>query len=318
MFFKGDQEDLEYSKYVDRVKVLSRQINELKFSEKMNWGRRIDEIKKIFEKDGRSKISKIISLIKHRINYKRLLRMRSPFGVQNRTYSSPDYFSKYKIAVYTCVFGKYDTLLEPICHPDNIDYYVITDNDLPSSSEWKKIDISPYERILEKMDNVEKNRWFKMNPFEIFSQYKYSVYIDGNIRPVSDFTEFINRLGSCGIGMFWHRANNCIYQEALFNKYLVKKVPDEMIDRQIKYLKSKRMPKNYGMTTCNIIAREHDNPTCRKLMKDWWSEFYHHCKRDQLSFPYVAWKNRIPMKEIAVLGDDAWKTDTLLIEDHIY
>ena len=36
------------------------------------------------------------------------------------------YFSDKKIAVYTALFGQYDTIKEPCIHPDNIDYYIFT------------------------------------------------------------------------------------------------------------------------------------------------------------------------------------------------
>ena len=317
MYHSNDTAEDEYIKYVNGLKILTRQINALKYSKEMDYGKKIISIRDAVNKTGQSKFKNIINLIKRQIHFQKIIKQQSKAIVKRENVYAPDYFSSDRIAVYTCVFGKYDSLLEPILYPDNIDYYVITDNDVRLSSGWKRKDISQYNKILCNMDNVEKNRWFKMHPFDVFPEYKYSVYIDGNIRPVSDFTEFVNRIGPCGVGMFWHRANNCVYQEALFNKYLVKKVPNETIDKQVKYLKSKGMPRNYGMTSCNIIAREHDNPICRKLMKEWWYEFYHHCKRDQLSFPYVAWKNNISMEEIAVLGNDAWNTDTLIIEDHL-
>lgn len=236
--------------------------------------------------------------------------------IQTYEYDTPNYFSDQRIAVYTCFFGNYDTLENPICTPDNIDYYVITDQLIPNGSIWKKVDISLYENILKGYSNVEKNRWFKMFPDKVFSDYRYSVYVDGNVVPVTDFTEFINKIGNPGIAMYNHSTNNCVYQEALYNKYRIKKISAKDVDKQVAHLKKEGMPIHYGMTTCNVIARDHYSPISQKLMENWWEEFMNGCRRDQLSFPFVVWKNGIAMKDIARLGPDVWSSKALYVKRH--
>ncbi|HHU56477.1 MAG TPA: DUF616 domain-containing protein [Acholeplasmataceae bacterium] len=237
--------------------------------------------------------------------------------VCNHSFEKPNYFHSEKIAVYTCVFGKYDIIEEPYCKPNNVDYYVITDQEVPSNSLWKKIDIKEYDNELKGMSNVEKNRWFKMFPHKFLKNYKYSVYVDGNVVPVTDFTEFINRIKFPGVAMFRHSANDCVYKEALFNKYRIKKTPSKEIDIQVEFLKKQGMPENYGMTTCNVIARDHNNELCLQLMEDWWNEFITRCRRDQMSFTYVAWKNNVKIEDIAQLGPDVWEASSLYIKRHI-
>lgn len=261
----------------------------------------------------REKIGRVIKNYIYKIKLKQKIKH---FKKHDDTLSPPNYFSDHRVAVYTCIFGKYDHIYEPLCFPDNIDYYIITDLELPTTTRWKKIQLNSFENILNGMTNVEKNRWFKMHPHLVFKEYKYSIYIDGNIVPVTDFTEFINRIGYPGVAMYWHGANDCVYQEALYNKYLVRKISNRDLDKHIEYLKTEGMPKDYGMTTCNVIARDHDNKICLDLMNNWWNEFCNHCKRDQISFPYVVWQNRILMKDIAKLGNDVWNSSALLIMDH--
>ncbi len=229
---------------------------------------------------------------------------------------APNYFSDKRIAVYTCVFGKYDELSEPVCQPNNVDYYIITDQSVPKTSKWKKVDISEYAQNIKGLSNVEKNRWFKMHPHLVFKDYKYSVYMDGNIIPVSDLTEYINRLGKCGIGMFWHN-NNCVYQEAYWNRYSIHKINKEELDKHVRYLKAKGMPENYGLVTCNVIVRDHENPLCIRIMDEWWQEFCANCKRDMISFPYVVWKNKVPMDDIATLGYCVWDDDSVIVKPHV-
>ena len=50
-------------------------------------------------------------------------------------------------------------------------------------------------------------------------------------------------------------------------------------------------PPNNGLINGGIILRHHNEPDCKKVMEDWWSEIKYNSKRDQLSFNYAAWKN---------------------------
>lgn len=279
-------------------------------------GLRYQKIIQLFQHGIVGCVARIWKYISNKKDTKILMKKKTPFSRDNMQLSAPNYFSNKRIAVYTCVFGNYDQLQEPICHPNNIDYYIITDLEVPDASSWSKIDLKPFHEKIEGFTNVERNRWFKMHPDQVFTDYNYSIYIDGNVMPVTDFTEFVNRIGSCGVAMYWHRYNNCVYQEALYNRYAVRKISTKELDEHVQYLKEQGMPREYGMTTCNVIARDHDNPICLKLMDDWWNEFMMHCRRDQMSFPYVAWKNNVNMNDIATLGSDVWSSDALIVLQH--
>lgn len=217
----------------------------------------------------------------------------------------PNYFSKERIAVYTCIIGKYDTLVEPGVLPDNCDFYIVTDQPVPCDTKWEKIDISQYQDMISGLTNAEINRFFKMKPDLIFPDYKYSIYLDGNIKPVSDLTEFVNLIGPTGIAAHNHSIRNDVFEEAEVLRFLKRDKP-ERIDRHIRYLISTGMPRNYGLIECNVIAREHNNPTCKKIMEDWWEEFRNYSKRDQISFIHVLYMDRIDPKEIGTLGDNVF------------
>lgn len=306
----------EYIAHMAALSEMCRMVHALHNGEEFIQGNRVKKLR-IYAKKGIFGIAEgFITKCKSAYGWHQIRKHERPIKRVCRAQMEPNYFSNERIAVYTCIFGHYDTIQRPMSYPDNVDYYIITDLDMRDACGWKKYDISAYENLLKGKTNVEKNRWFKMHPHEIFKEYRYSVYVDGNVLPVTDFTEFVNQIGNSGIAMYWHSPNNCIYQEALQNKYIVKKISPAEVDKQVAYLRHQGMPEDYGMTTCNVIARDHTNSICTKLMDDWWTEFSQHCKRDQLSFPYVAWKNGVPMEDIAVLGDDVWRADTLLVIQH--
>ena len=96
------------------------------------------------------------------------------------------YIKEQRIAVYTALFGSYDFVRDPLLQPDNIDYYILTDQVIPERSVWKRIDISAVVPLEYQSDPVLCNRWCKMHPQTLFKEYQYSVYIDSNIWVFSD------------------------------------------------------------------------------------------------------------------------------------
>lgn len=315
--YTGSVEERIYVDCMSALKQLSQEQRKLRLSDEYIARKKKKKLDGIIHSGSLFKsIRKVKNIIDNRQNLKTLDKIAKPYKREAVEIPAANYFSDCRIAVYTCVFGKYDEIQEPYCHPNNIDYYIITDLDVMESSTWKKVDLSPYQDILKGLSPVEKNRWFKMHPHLVFTEYPYSVYVDGNVAPVTDFTEFVNRIGDVGITMFWHSFNDCVYQEGLYNRYSVRKISTEELEKHIQYLKVNGMPEEYGMTTCNVIARKHDNKICCKLMDDWWEEFMNHCRRDQMSFPYVVWKNGIRMNQIALLGSDVWNTDSLFVVFH--
>lgn len=214
-----------------------------------------------------------------------------------------DYNVEEKIAVYTCIFGKYDEIIEPDVFPDNIDYYIITDLELPQNSHWKKIEPECLENMKTYTD-VEKNRYFKMNPYEVFKEYHYSIYVDGNIKIVSDLSEYIKKLGNEGVALHKHRMRNCTYKE--IEKCIeVKKGKEEALQQYKKRLLEKGMPEEYGLLEAGVIVRDNYNPLGQKVMQEWWDEFFKQsAKRDQISLPYILWKNQIKVEDVATLGEN--------------
>ena len=210
------------------------------------------------------------------------------------------------------MFGKYDNLLEPLFLPDNCDFFVITDLEVDSSSAWKKIDTLPE---MANMSNVEKNRYVKINPHLLFKDYDYSIYVDGNIKIMSDLTEYIHMLNEVGIGTHLHHLRNCVYDELIaINKS--KKDTKENIAKHRKLLDENGMPKKYGLLQCSVIVREHNNPTCVKIMNEWWNEFKNYSKRDQISLPHVLYSNGITVDKVGVLGNNIYKNPSFRIMNH--
>lgn len=202
-----------------------------------------------------------------------------------------------KIAIYTSIFGDYDNLLEPRWNDDKVDYICFTDQNFKS-------DIWNIKKAMSIFDSNNRNaKRFKILPHRYLEDYKYSIWIDGNIIVKNNVIKLIEKYLTNDIhhAAFNHNDNkldprNCIYEEynAIMyhgNKLGRYKDNPEIMTKQInKYIKE-GYPKNNGLTTNMVLIREHNTKDCKKVMDDWWKEIVYHSKRDQLSFNYVAWKN---------------------------
>lgn len=251
------------------------------------------------------------------IRWKNAVRAQKFWGTPQKATNSftPNYFSNQRIAVYTVVFGKYDTIQEPYYQPSNIDYYLITDLDVDlSDSLWKKKDIFEFADDLKNMSNVEKNRYFKMNPFDVFAEYEYSIYIDGNIQVISDLTEYIYRVGNCGFAAHMHSSRDCVYEESKAVLF-AKKETQEHMDKHMGHLHEENFPEHYGMLECNVLVRRKCD-CCKQLMRDWWQEFMTYSKRDQISIPYVLYKNGISIADVGTLGDNVYENPSFRVVTH--
>ena len=154
-----------------------------------------------------------------------------------------------------------------------------------------------------------------MHPDVVFPSYPYSVYIDGNIRVISDLTPYIGLLGDCGIGFHYHNQRVCAYQE-LEAIQLAHKASAADANAYADYLRAQGFPERYGLLECNVIVRAHHNPVCRRVMEGWWAQYREHVKRDQVSLPFVLYQNDVKVDDVAVLGNDVYRNYSFRIVKH--
>ena len=204
-----------------------------------------------------------------------------------------------RIAIYTAIFGGYDELKEPEYIAPNCDYFIFTDRQIPVNSVWTKID---YSNITEMkgMDAYHLSKYVKIFPNLFFSNYEYSIWVDGTTTIMADLYPFIDRMKENVIGMFDNPVHDCIYTEAAFLLYY-NRVDETVINKQIKYYREEGYPEHNGMFECTIIVRKHNDNNCVRIMREWWKQIEAFSMRDQISFPYVLWKEKLN-DVVTVLG----------------
>lgn len=224
--------------------------------------------------------------------------------------------SNIKIAVYTCITGKYDAVEEPLITESNCDYFLFTNNSKLQSVNWKIKSIP--EHILDFKDNAKINRYIKMHPAELFPEYDYTIYIDGNIKLISTISNFVERINSTtGLAIHKHCANNCIYDEYKTCR-AYGKGDNKNLKKQIKMYEKEGFPHQYGLLECNVLVYDIKNKKSKSIFDDWWNEYLNsESMRDQIALPFVLWKNNVKLEDIGILGDNVNKNPSLKINNHI-
>ena len=197
---------------------------------------------------------------------------------------------KNKKVIYTCITGKYDSLIEPSCINHEYDYVCFTDNIELSSDVW---DIRSLPDEVKDLSQVKKQRYIKINAHKFLSEYDLSVWVDGNVLVRGEINELLSETltPDCSVYVPKHPSRNCIYSEAKACISMRKDV-SKNIDPQIKRYKKEGFPEKYGLLQSNIMIRLHNNEDCIKLMELWSNEVVNGSHRDQLSFNYSCWKNQ--------------------------
>ena len=222
-----------------------------------------------------------------------------------------------KIAVYTCVVGKYDLVKPPLLTFENVDYFLFTDDPNTYSNlsffQVKKIS----DDILSK-GKIMANRYVKFHPKEMLGdKYDYSIYIDGNVRIVSDVRPFVDcTFNKTGIAMHKHRSRDCVYDEAEFCVKL-HRGNKRNIRTLLGLYKQEGFPTNFGMNEANLIVADLRNETSGILLDEWWREFIRGMTmRDQLAWPYVLWKKGFCLDDVGCLGENIYKNYKVEIIRH--
>lgn len=192
-----------------------------------------------------------------------------------------------KAVIYTAIFGGYDKLRDPVTVSEGCDYVCMTDDASLRSKVWKTIVVPDDGTPL-----TLKDRKIKILPHRYFPEYRYSLYVDGNILITADALRLIDKYLENGVmALSRHRDRSCIYDEAEVCLRQRKGDRDAILSQIAKY-RSAGYPAKNGLYANNVLLRKHNSPEVVKVMDDWWEEVCRESGRDQISFPFIAYKNK--------------------------
>ncbi len=201
-----------------------------------------------------------------------------------------------KVAVYTTIFGGYACLYpvpkqsvdaDFICISDSLDVLHATpSNEQSDGQRWK---IIPVQYPTTDLPARLRAKFFKLFPWEAYTLDRYDIliFVDGSIEITSpDFViHCLDSLGDQDMALYTHPDRDCIYEEAIESKPLVK-YQSQNIDGQIEFY-STIYPRHGGLFACGVMVRRIHSATLREVMAKWWWEIIKWTYQDQLSFPVI-------------------------------
>lgn len=188
-----------------------------------------------------------------------------------------------RIAIYTCIVGKYDTLLQPEVVRDGFDFicFVGEGEEHPASDGvWQIRELS----VTFGKPGLD-SRYPKMHPHVLLPEYECSVWIDGNIL-IRDDTIYKAARAKEEAGVIFsgvpHPTRDCVYEEA-------RKCRDMRYISNLQLLKVwvflflHGVPRHCGMLEANLIFRRHNDPKVIRFDEMWWNKVVRFIPRDQLT-----------------------------------
>ena len=186
-----------------------------------------------------------------------------------------------KIAIYTCITGFYDRLVQPVTPPAGVDFICFCDN--PASGRDGLWQLRPLPRQATG-DPRERSRYPKFLPHRLLADYDYSVWMDANIGIAApEFYELIYACVERGekFAAVRHPLRDDLYEEALACTASGRS-PGKDMEKLCRHLLSVGWPRHSGMTENNLIFRAHNNPAVMAAGESWASLFHRFPYRDQL------------------------------------
>lgn len=193
-----------------------------------------------------------------------------------------------RTVVYTAITGFWDDLRSPAVIDPDIDYVVFADQHLPQVPKpWVRRSIT---RTFS--DDRLTSRYSKITPHLHVPEYEISIWVDAayQIRDIARGMETVS--DDWTIAAFRHPVRDCAYAEA---KEVIEAGHDrqENVDRVIAQLKKDGFATGAGLYENGLLLRRHHDPAVVRAMNQWWDLVSTGSHRDQISFNYCLWKNRV-------------------------
>ncbi len=194
--------------------------------------------------------------------------------------------NKNKFVVYTVLTGYKENLRNPFPH-NSLGYERIcfTDNPELKSKDWSIILIDHHH-----LKEERESRRPKLLPHRFLPDFEYSLYIDNTVNfkvdPLTILNHYIN--SDFSLICFKHPWRDCIYDEG---EIIIQSGLDDeyRVREQLDFYHSQGFPSHNGLIAGTVLFRKHLDFKLIDLTEEWFEHVLRYSKRDQISFPFLAW-----------------------------
>jgi len=205
---------------------------------------------------------------------------------------------KSAIVFYTCVTGGYDAWRGLDRPAADADYVYFSDRLRPGPRDgWE---IRPIPEFARRQNAKDTARFAKMHPHLLLPEHSASVYFDGNVFPTPAAGGYCRQIAAEHVlSIYRHPVRDCLFDEAQVCEGIGLVYAGRIARRLAKY-RAAGFPAHAGLHETNVLIRRHHDPQLVRLMGLWWREYEAGVTRDQVSLPYLLWREKFPLNS---LGD---------------
>lgn len=234
----------------------------------------------------KSELPSLESFVVNRMMYESFVRAEDQYNKRCAKPIPAGICSDENITVYTALFDKYDSLVDPSYVSENIRYVCFTDDKDLRSDIW---DI----RVIDNdMDGIYKARHIKMFPDRYLESAGMSIWVDAKYSIIGDLLDYC-KIYWRGEGMlcFPHFKWDSMSDELAFLIGYRPKWKKEYILQASDYLRD-GMPDDFDTFDTGCIVRQSGNTHIDEIMRLWWDQLIkYNNPRDQIPFRYALWKS---------------------------
>lgn len=212
---------------------------------------------------------------------------------------------KEKICVYTCMTGNYDNVKEIINKEEGVDYFFFTNNKSIKSDTWKVIYIEDKE-----LNDFYLSRKIKMLGTDLTNKYDIAIWQDASVQFKKSIKEFVNKYKNKedNFVAFKHGERSSVKDEANAC-YRFFKDSRENLHKLLNFYEKENYPDNNGLMEATVFIKNPKDQIVQETMNMWFDMLLKFGKRDQLLFPYCAYKTNLKIKWIEEkVFDNEWFT----------
>lgn len=203
-----------------------------------------------------------------------------------------------KYVVYTACFGSRDNPVKFIPTDEReVDYVCFTDRKVGKLPQPWQVRKPAFEKIVKPNDHRRLARLHKAVPHILFPQAEVTVWVDCHGYPIVTVEDMVKQyLADHEVAVFAHQQRVNIEQEA---KTVIQlgmdnaKIVNAAVERYIRM----GMPRNARLAETPALIRANTDRTAL-MNSHWLYELMEHSIRDQISFPYCAWRAGLQWKEL--------------------
>ena len=224
-----------------------------------------------------------------------------------------------RFAIYAACIGEYDEIHQPKVISDQFDYFLFTDQLDVNQPANNKIGVWEVVRVHERegLSPILMARYIKTHPHEFLPNYEAWIWVDLNLVFTDSF--FYHRFdewykGSNLLAVNPHPTTDDVY-EHIYEMCCYGFENDVTCLKAMRFLQEQNYPAHNGLSETNILFRKNKQEIV-SFDEQWWECVLNLSKRDQFSFNYLLYKNKILWECILPLDEPAWVSSHLKCLKH--